>query len=441
MAQPTFIDMLDRMEARKSTLVSLQKHLRGQQPAAYLSAKSREALDKRLASLSVNYPRLIVTSRTDRLTLTGFRLGDAPQADETTWRLWRGAGLVALSDLVHADWLGYGSAYVTVWAGQRAGRPVVTASADNGLTVYVDTDPVTGDRLASVRRWSSRDASHAVEMRPDVIRTYTAGMRDAPAASGAWNITDERPNPLGLVPVVPFTRRGSCDDDTGASAVADVLDLTDAYAKVLADALVGSEFYARPRRWATGMEIEEDEDGNPVDPFGEGRLLQSESPDTKFGQLESSRSAGYTDLLGVLSQQIGALSGLPGHYLGLNAGQPPNADSLRAAEAQLVSMAYSDHRQLDPQWSEVASLLHLVSDPNSVPVNPAEIRPVWASPEARTPGQSADAAAKLHGIGVPLRALLSDPLGYEPDDVDRIVSQARADAVQRAGLDLGSVLP
>src|SRR5699024_5378356 len=98
---------------------------------------------------------------------------------------------------------------------------------------------------------------------------------------------------------------------------------------------VTSEYFARPRRWATGLEIEEDDDGRPIDPFGDSRLLQSEDPETKFGQLDPARLDGYNDLSAMLTQHIGALTGLPPHYLGLHGDQPANADSVRAAESQL----------------------------------------------------------------------------------------------------------
>src|SRR5699024_4541501 len=123
-------------------------------------------------------------------------------------------------------------------------------------------------------------------------------------------------------------REQSSDDTDGTSAVADVLDLSDALAKLLADAMVTSEHYARPRRWATGLEIEENEDGTPVDPFRKESHLQSEDPDTKFGQFPGSTLDGYTDMIATLTQQIGSLTGLPPHYLGLHGDQPANADGV-----------------------------------------------------------------------------------------------------------------
>src|SRR5690625_4892086 len=114
-------------------------------------------------------------------------------------------------------------------------------------------------------------------------------------------------NPLGEVPIVPFMRRQSSLDHHGVSVVADIVGLSDALAKVLGDAMVSSEYYAKPRRWATGLEIMEDEDGKAIDPFGRSRLLQSEDPETKFGQLPAATPQGQVELIATLTQQIGAL--------------------------------------------------------------------------------------------------------------------------------------
>src|SRR5690606_16229828 len=138
-------------------------------------------------------------------------------------------------------------------------------------------------------------------------------------------------------------------------------------------------------------------------------------------------------------QQAGALLGLPAHYLGLHGDQPPNAESVRASEAQLVSTAYSEQRQLDPDWARVAGLLVAVANP-AEPLDLDNHRPIWASPEVRTPAQAADSATKLHGIGVPLRELLIDPLGYSPDDAERIAAAARAERLTQAGTALAGRL-
>jgi hypothetical protein len=227
-------------------------------------------------------------------------------------------------------------------------------------------------------------------------------------------------------------RRLSLSDsvDLGASILGDITDLTDAISKLLSDAMVTSEYHARPRRWATGLEIEEDDEGNPIDPFGQKRLLQSEDPQTKFGQLDGARLDGYSDLIATLTQQVGSLTGLPPHYLGLHGDQPANADGVKAAETQLVVAAYEAQRQLSDPWRSVAWLLDAVRT-RTAP-DPATLRDwsvSWQSPEIRTPAQQADAALKHRAVGIPLEYVVRHLLDYPADEIDALVSAARADVL------------
>ena len=57
-------------------------------------------------------------------------------------------------------------------------------------------------------------------------------------------------------------------DEYGSSEIDDLMPLVDRLNKSLADMMVTSEYVGRPRRWATGIELEEkpkvDSDGNAV---------------------------------------------------------------------------------------------------------------------------------------------------------------------------------
>lgn len=431
-AQQDLKDDLQRIETRASALSTLRKHWNGAPDGAFMSDTSRKALDGRLARLSINFPRLLVTSYVDRLNLTGFTDADQ-RPDAAAWTRHRAAGLVARAELVHADRLMYGAAYVTVWP-EPTGPAVIV---DSPFTMTTDTDPLTGAVLRAVRTWTHGGAQHALVIDAETVTRWRSDAPDLGAA-GQWERVGETvPSAYGadgLVPVVPFIRRVSTDDHDGTSVAADILDLTDAENKLLADAMVTSESYARPRRWATGLEIQEDEDGNVVDPFGRDRSLQSEDPDTKFGQFDPARLDSYADMSATITQMVGAMTGLPAHYLGLHGDQPAAAEGVRAAEAQLTSRVFSEMRQMDAPWSRVAGLIALAADRDRVDMPTLE--PVWASPEIRTPGQAADAAAKLSGIGVPLRSLLSKTMGWEPDEVDGALADRRTDLVDRAAAGL-----
>lgn len=414
---------LDQWGAAESRVADLRRSWTGSRPVAYLSPESKEALGDRLGKLTINYPRLAVESLAERMTLSGLAVTDGLDV----WAEFRAANGPELAELVHTDRLLYGSAYVTVW-GTEDGTATVTG--DSPATMTHGTDPATGETVWAARRYTVAPDDHRIVLyTSETIRTFRA--RYSGASTFGYQLEQRIDNPLGVVPVVPFVRRASLADPiTGASAVDDLLDLTDAVSKVLADAMVSSEFYARPRRWATGLEIEEDEDGRPVDPFGKKRFLQSEDPDTKFGQLDGARLDGYADMLATLTQSVGALSGLPSHYLGLHGDQPASADGIRAAEAQLTARARAEQRRTANEWARVAWLLDaVVRGVEPVPATLVAVVVAWESAETSTPAMEADAAAKLRGIGIPLEAILTDTLGVPPGRAAEIAQQARLEAV------------
>ena len=413
--QQALRDDLQRIEERTHKLDPLRKHWQGRPPTAFLSAKSRDALEDTLSRLSINFPRLLVSSYVDRMNLCGFKLYDGSPAPKA-WSRHRRAGLVSRADLIHTDRLMYGAAYVTVW-------PEVTGPAvvlDNPFTMTVETDPLTGAVSRAVRTWKHRGKAHALVIEAGAVARWQCDAADTGSAGHWYRVPGPELSPWaadGIVPVVPFIRRMSTDDQDGTSVAADILDLTDAENKLMGDAMVTSESYARPRRWATGLEIQEDEDGNPIDPFGRDKSLQSEDPETKFGQFDPARLDSYADMSATITQLIGAMTGLPPHYLGLHGDQPAAAEGVRAAEAQLTLRVTSELDQMTAPWGRVATLVDLAD--NRDIITPSEYIPEWKSPEIRTPGQDSDSATKLNSIGVPLRSVLSEVMGWTPDQVAR----------------------
>lgn len=417
-----------RIERQRQQLQRVHTAYRGAAPSAFMSEAAGRALSKKLRTLYVNFPRLVVNSLAERTQVLSFRRADSADSDMTLWKLWKLAGMESKSDTVHVDRALYGAAYVTIWGHRNnPARPVVMV--DTPRTATVKTDPATGEVTETFRIWQHDGTYYGSRITPHTLQQYVTKSSDL--SSAIWEpFTDAQSNPFGEVPTVPFIRTGASSELQGVSAVSDILDLTDALAKVLQDSLVTSEYHSRPRRWATGLEIEEDDDGKPIDPFGESRLMQSEDPETRFGQLPPADVTGYADLTAMVTQQIGALTGLPPHYLGLHGDQPPNADGVRAAETQLVSRAEVEKRSMSQPWAEVAAWMRRINT-SSAELDD-DILTVWDSSEIRTPAAAADAAGKLYDIGVPLRTLLRDPLRYEPHEIAQIMRDQGTDMAQRA---------
>lgn len=412
-----------RLDDTADALKVLDTYWQGTQPAAFLSPDSAKALGTRMRALAVNFPRLAVQSLSERLTPVGFRVDGANQADPELWKLWKRNSMEDAATQAHTDALVYGRSFAVVWA-SAPGKPVISIESPRHMAVH--RDPVTREVVAALKRWTAEGRAHAVLYLPGTIVKLTHQQRTDDAAllpAVGWETSETIPNPLGVVPVVPIVNRGRLSEIDGVSEMEDVLGLADALNKLMADAMVTSEHYARPRRWAVGLEISEDADGNPVNPFSNeaNKLWQAEDEGVKFGQFDAARLDGYADLTAVVTQQIGALSGLPPHYLGLHGDQPTSADAIRSAEASLVSRAFQLQRTFGNAWAAVMGLAVAVRD--GVDPEAVEIDTVWANPETRTPAQAADAALKLKQIGVPLGTILADTLGMTPRQVQTITGE------------------
>lgn len=430
----------EKLTNEQPRLDKLDSYWTGSQPAAFLSPKSKEALGSRLSTLTVNYPRLSVTSLADRLDLTGFRINGSDTADMDLWNLWRRNGMVEGSAEVVKDALIYGRGYVLVWIGPRGVQ--VTVESPRQMTAL--RDPATREIRVALKRWIDGDYGYATVYGPDEIVTYKTKVKVTDwgnVSDGAWSQHGKPvPNPLGVPPVGMIINRDRLLDFDGVSEMTGIMDLSDALSKIMADAMVTSEHYARPRRWATGMEIIEDEEGNPIDPFSDDakRVWTSEAPETQFGQFSQASLSSYTDLTQVLTAQIGAMKGLPPHYMGIHGDQPASAEARRSAESSLVQHANNAIRMFGADFAWIVSLMIAVRD--GVDPYSVDVTTVWANPETRTPAQAADAAAKLAGIGVPLETLLSDELGYEPTRIATIMAKRRQEALEKSSTDLGGLV-
>lgn len=431
----TLLTKLDEPLARYGVL---DAHYRGESPLSYLSPEARLALGNRLARVSVNLPRLLVDSVAERLRVVGFTRDGQPDAD--LWTDWLRNDLDQTSGIAHREALVLGDSYALVW-GDAAGNPTVSIESARQVSVLVD--PGTRRILAALKRWETPSSTEAVLYQADTITRLRANSTGATTAG--FRTVETLRNPFGVPPVVRF-RNGSRLLEEAASEMVDVLPLADAVTKLTTDLLVSSEYTARPRRWATGVELVQvdvlDDEGNPTgevvdaNPIKEDhRAMISEAPEAKFGQLQGSDLAGYENAIGVVMRQVSAVTGLPEHMLGIGGDNPTSADSIRASEAALTARAEARQQQFGRSWEQVAKLMHAVRtgvDPAGVDVSVQ-----WADPSTRSTAQEADAVVKLHAAGILPTSIALERLGYTAADIARISSARRTDSLDT--FDLGQV--
>ncbi|WP_245669350.1 phage portal protein [Nocardia speluncae] len=384
----------------------------GEQPLTFLAPEIRAALNNRLSRVSIGVPRMLVDALAERLRLTGFD-------DLSVWDLFLQNDMDQLSGVVHREALTLGNSYVTVW------DKITVETAHQMVTME---DPGTRETVAGFKRWETDKTTEGVLYLPNTIVRLRANQTGA--TTQGFEVVDELENPLGVVPVVRFKNSDRLLGE-GVSAMEPVLSLTDALTKLTTDMLTSSEYSARPRRWATGVELAErdvlDDEGNPtgeteaVNPFGENdRMMISEAADSKFGQLQGADLAAYQNAINVIMRQISAVSGLPEHMLGIGGDNPTSADAMRSSESALTAKAEAKQSQFGRSWEQVARLAIAARDgvdPASVSVSAQ-----WADPATRSVAQEADAVVKLFSAGLLSQRFALKRLGYSDAEVREIIA-------------------
>jgi hypothetical protein len=405
--------LLQKLDEPLPRFAKLDQYYAGEQSLAFLAPDARKQLGDRLERIGVNIPRLAVTSLAERLRIIGFTRAGKP--DAKLWQTWIDQDLDQLASVAHREALTLGASYVIVWA-DHDGSPKVTV--ESARQVAVLRDPGSRRIVAAVKRWETDKTTEAVLYEPDRITRYTANQTGA-VTFGQFHTVQVMDNPLGIPPVVAIKNSDRLLDD-GVSEMTDLIPLVDALNKLLADMMVTSEYFARPRRYATGLELFEDEDGNVENPVDEGmRMMVSEDPDTKFGQLPAADLSSYEGGVRVLTGQIMAVSGLPAHYLGTLTDAPTSADSMRAAEASLSARAQARQAQFGRAWEDVARLMTAVRD--GVDPLGVDVRVHWADTSTRSIAQEADAAVKLFTAGLLPASETLARIGYTDDQVQGIL--------------------
>lgn len=420
--------LLQKLDQPLGRYSLLDRYYTGNQPLAFLSPESKTALGNRFGRMASNIPRLSVTALNERLQITGF-------SDAALWVEWLRNDMDLLSSVAHREALLFGDSYVMVWA-DSLGRPRVTVESAKQVACLFD--PGTREIVAAAKRWETEISTEAILYLPDRIVAYRANHT---GATLGFEVVQEIPNPLGVVPVVNLRNSDRILDDYGASELDDLMPLVDGLNKSLVDMMTTSEFVGRPRRWATGIELEEkpviDSDGNPVldedgqpkleavNPIPEGnRAMIAENHEAKFGQLAAADLAGYEASVRIFLGQIMAVSTLPAHYVGVFTDNPASADALRASEASLTARAEARQEVFGRAWEKVAKLMIAVLDQ----VDPSTVDDVmvfWSEAGTRSMAQEADAAVKLFEAGLLPRAFTLRKLGYSDEEILEIEAEVK----------------
>ncbi|GIF14797.1 phage portal protein [Actinoplanes teichomyceticus] len=372
----------------------------------------------------VAWPGTYVDAIAERVTLEGFELPDATEADEDLWRIWQENNLDRESKLAHLEALKFGRAFVVVGAGDAdtpdapsaeggdddrprdAATPLITVESSNEMAV--ELSPRTRQPIAAAKFYTDDGVAYATLYLPDVTIWLER-------SNAAWTEVDRDEHELGVVPVVPLTHRERLSQRDGRSAMTRIIGLTDATARALTNAQIATEALAVPQRYVVGAQPDDfkDKDGNVLTAWEAyfGAVWALKNKDAKIGSLTAADLANFSGIVNHYAALVSGVTGLPMRYLGQATTNPPSAEGILADESRLIKQVEDFETGAEAAWERVQQIAARFRDGEWDP-RLRQMETQWRSAATPTRAQQADAAVKLVQAGIlPVEAAWVD-LGY-----------------------------
>lgn len=382
-----------------------------------------------------NYMRVVVDAERERVHWNGIRVGsgDDAEVDMATWDILQENGVDLAMPLAVKTALIKRRSYWSVWYPSK-GEKVPQVRVEDPAQVIVEYAP--GDRrrrVAGLKVWIDEwDGTKLANLfLPGQVHRFYWHPGDRLRPSGWYEREPMIRHGLGI-PLIPMVNRPTLHlDPDGWSELDGLTPIQDRINQTDLNRQVAEHFSAFPQKWATGIHIPTDENGEPIKSFAASidSFWTNSNPDGRWGQFEATRLDNYTLAKQADIQDVAILSATPRHYFTVN-GQAPSGDSMKSAEAGLIAKVNTfESETAGPAVSEVVSLVREIQGDSVAPVSP-----IWGDPEYRTFSQLVDGTSKLVETKLISRRHGRELIGMTPSVAQRMEDEIREEMREMAKL-------
>lgn len=449
-----------RLEADRPQLERYDRFYWGDHPSAHIPPE----LDRRyltqfqqlLDQSKANFMQLVIDAMANRCRVQGFRLSavEDEQADQDSWRIWQASNMDAEHRLAIRDTFTKGRGALSVWFGD----PAPTIMVEDACQVIVEHEP--GNRLvraAALKVWLDdwTGEERANVYLPAGIHKFKRTRNEEPPPSASSQIiaavvpgqTKVKPpeweeltaefqhNPVGIVPIIPLVARPD-SMGRGHSELEGVIPIQERINGTIFNRVLAGWFAAFRQKWATGVTIPEDTDGNAVEPWNQAinRMFVDTNPESKFGTFDATDLTQYIKAHEADVKDIAAITFTPRHFL-IQQGQEPSGDAINSAEAGLIAKVLDREQYLSDSFEEAIRLARLFAGEKDAPV---ESELVWADPRdpAIVEAARTDAVIKQFTGNLISLTMAQEKLGYTPQQIQRMAKDVAAEGLRQRGLAL-----
>lgn len=409
-----------------------ERYYRGDHDLAFATEKFKNAFGSLFREFALNLCPAVCDAVRDKLKIKEFRVeaGGEGLADEA-WKIWQNNRMGKRSGEVHKEAVKNGDSYVIVWA-DRAGKVTIyPQKAANCIVAYDEETP--GKILWAAKRWQTSEQKTRVNLfYPDRIEKYIskaksekslpgAGAFEPYAAEGEAVVKNE----YGIVPVFHFANNSDIGLP-GESELNSAIPVQDGLNKSVLDMLVAMEFASYRQRWASGIEIEYDDEGKPIPPYKAGieRLWITENPEAKFGDFEAANLEQFLKVKADFRVDMACVTGTPLYYFMLTEGAAPSGESLKKAETRFINKVADRMEAFGQVWEDVMSFaLRLEKNAKDV-----RLFAEWHDPAPLSEKEKLEnIVVKKEGIGISEEQALIEA-GYGKTDIERMKQEKQANA-------------
>ncbi len=399
------------------------KYVDGDQPLTFATSKFRGAFGNLFREFADNICPKVVNSAADRLQVTGFDLGDAPDDEaELMQQIYDDCMFDTVIGDTMQESLTAGDAYIIVWPDPLdPTMPLVDPQPAEQMCVYYNEENPRVKDWAS-KLWRTDDKHYRMNLYyPDRLEkfiTVSGGLSSFPTSRTSWRPLDGEAvvaNPYGVVTVFHFPNNPGLRQ-FGRSELHNVIPLQDALNKTIADMMVAMEFVAMPQRYATGIEVMMDNNGKVIPPWDIGidRILAVADKDVKFGQFAQADVMQFIHIQNDIRQEAALISDTPVHYfVKEGAAGFPSGESLKTAEASFVAKCVDRQKRATPELIRLGKLAYQIRTGITYE---GQMDPIWSSASPRSDKEVAENAILKKTVGVPDEQLWQE-MGYDQDQI------------------------
>lgn len=427
-ANTRITNALAQINKDKDRLVMVDRYVRGLHPAPFMP-RNANAEFKELSKRSIhNVIPLLIDAPTDALAVEGYRRPDVT-GNPPEWQYWQSNRMDQRQTLVHRAALECGQSYVSVRRSlldQKVPQIRVHAAV---RTFAAFEDPLfdaTPLYALIIEEEAKGEGTVGRATYFDDKFEYEVELNE-----GGFKIGKKKAHGMPVCPVVRFVPKM---DLLGRAhgVVESVVQMQDKLNQMYLSLMIAQHYTGFAIRTATGLAPVEmldemdnpmyGEDGQPlfippiIDP---STMLISPNPETKFGQLDASRTEDFMKAIEMVVQHMCAVTKTPPHYLLTGTLSNLSADALAAAESAFSRMVDEIRHAFGESWELVLRLCAFIAgDEKGYEIPDAQVQ--WADKGNRSLAQAVDAGLKLTQMGVPVTIVLSKVPGFTQQDIDEV---------------------